>query len=429
MVGREDLVVIVKDQLKELELLEGAVPREKLADAVGFSGSSALIAKGVRRCGKSTLLKQAMESKFKGNFYYFNFDDERIAGFLARDFQLLTEVFYEVFGERKAFLLDEIQNVKEWELFVNRLLRSGNKVFITGSNADLLSQELGTHLTGRHTDIELYPFSFREFLSAKNVRPNQRGAYSTPERAKMLGLFKNYLTAGGMPEAVVEGNEEVLRQILNDIIQKDIIRRHGIRKPNELRAVLQFLLANISNSITFRSISENFQIRSPNTVQKYAGYAEETYLLFMVKKFEKKIKLLEKSPNKVYCIDNGIAIRNSLNLGEQKGALLENLVAVELKRRGKRIFYYSNKNGTQTDFVVVESDGLKKEVSEAIQVCYDPSLKSTREREEKALIQTLAEQKKKSGLIITLDYEQKVTRGGKEISYLPAWKWLTTNLV
>ena len=167
MIPKSTLRVVIADQLEELGSLKNGVPREIFSEVASYRGASAFVVKGVRRCGKSFLLKQLFREKFDENFFYFNFDDERIEGFRAEDFQPLMETLIEALGEKKNVFFDEIQNIRGWELFVNRILRQGYRVFITGSNANLLSKELGTHLTGRHVDIELYPFSFREFLKAK----------------------------------------------------------------------------------------------------------------------------------------------------------------------------------------------------------------------------------------------------------------------
>lgn len=421
MYSKSGLAEVAKDQLEEFDRLKDFVIREKLSALRSYTGRSALVVKGVRRCGKSALLKQLMTSQFANNFFYFNFDDDRILGFQAKDFQTLMESFLETFGRKSAVFFDEIQIVHGWELFINRLLREDYRVFITGSNADLLSRELGTHLTGRHTDFELYPFSFTEFLNSKKISA-PKGALSTHERVAISKAFSEYLARGGMPEAIVFDNDASLSQVINDIIQKDVVRRYSIRKPGEFRNILNFLLNNIGNRITFNSISENFEIQSPNTVQKYVKYAEEAYLIFTISRFDKKIKRLEKHAKKVYCVDNGIVAKNSIAIIQKQGALLENLVAIELKRRGQRFYYYINKNSSETDFVV---DGKKSPL--AIQVCLDPSDPKTREREERALISTMEELELYSGIIITQDYEETKKEGKKKIEYIPAWKWLIQN--
>lgn len=421
MYSKSALAGVAKDQLEEFGRLKNFVAREKLSDLRTYSGKAALVVKGVRRCGKSALLKQLMNAQFMNQFYYFNFDDDRVLEFETRDFQTLMEAFLASFGPKAVVFFDEIQIVHGWELFINRLLREDYKVFITGSNADLLSRELGTHLTGRHVDFELYPFSFSEFLNAKKITVSS-GGLSTREMTVISKAFNEFLVRGGMPEAIVFDNDAVLSQVINDIIQKDVIRRYNIRKPNEFRNILNFLLNNVGNKITFYSISKNFGIRSSNTVKKYIGYAEETYLIFTINRFDKKIKQLEKHPKKIYCVDNGIVVKNSLGILQKQGALLENVVAVELKRRGQLFYYYVNKNGSETDFVVENTKTLQ-----AIQVCLDPSDPKTREREEKALVLTLHELELNSGTVITFEYEEKKKIDGKTIEYAPAWKWLIEN--
>jgi predicted AAA+ superfamily ATPase len=440
MLPKESLYAIVKDQQGDAAQVEGTVPRELLPAISGFRGQSALVVKGIRRCGKSTLLLQAMRASYGNNFCYFNFDDERAIGFEAGDFQKLMEVFAELYGGKNALFLDEVQKVRGWELFVNRMLREGRKIYVTGSNADLLSSELGTHLTGRHTDFELFPFSFGEFLSARGAAPPRGRGFSTKEAAVLSRHFNEYMVLGGMPEAATGKNPPILRQVVGDIAQKDIVRRYRVRKPDELRAVLQFLLSNVANRMTFRSISESFgmkksadrlfqqwnyrnstTIKSPNTARKYFGYAKEAYLFFAVGKYERKLKVFDKNPKKIYCMDNGIVAKNSVALSEMRGALLENLVAVELLRRGRRFHYYVSKSGHETDFVVVSQ---AKRIVEAIQVCASPSAHETRVREERALLQALRETGLGRGKVITVDFERMAKINGKTVEYVPAWKWL-----
>ncbi|MBS3069401.1 ATP-binding protein, partial [Candidatus Micrarchaeota archaeon] len=420
-IQKEIIYAVVKDQRAELVLPQGTVPRE-LAGKIAAGGSrTACIVKGVRRCGKSTLLKQLLLRWFGEKFFYVNFDDERLAGFEASDFQKLMEVFIGLCGNQKALLLDEAQNVKGWELFVNRMLREGYFVFLTGSNADLLSKELGTHLTGRHLDYQLYPFSFGEFLLLKNVGVENPDALATAQRAEIADLFKVYLEGGGMPEYALGGEEALLGQVVEDIVQKDIVKRYAIRKPNELRSVLKFLISNSGNRITFNGLAKHFGIKSPVTTRKYVGYAEETYLLFLVEKYERKLKLLDKNPKKAYCVDNGIISRLSYGLSRNVGFMLESLAAVELKRRGEKFFYYVNANGTETDFVIL--NGAKK-ITSALQVCTDVVNTDTAQREEKALLQTMEATGLREGTVLTLEHWEEKKIKGKTLRYVPAWKWL-----
>jgi uncharacterized protein len=205
MLSKEIIGNVVKDQLNEFELLRDTVPRTRYPEMASYKGTSVFVVKGLRRCGKSTLLKQIITREYNNDFCYFNFDDDRIMDFKVEDFQTLMEVFVELFGNSKNLFFDEIQNIAGWELFINRILRQGYRVFITGSNANLLSKELGTHLTGRHIDIELYPFSFQEFLKFKNKLPSKR-FYTTKESADIFKEFKQYFLTGGLPESVVFSN-------------------------------------------------------------------------------------------------------------------------------------------------------------------------------------------------------------------------------
>src|SRR3989338_570011 len=417
MISKQALKTVISDQWKEFESLKDSVPRSVFSKASSYTGASAFVVKGVRRCGKSTLLKQLLKAKFDGNFFYFNFDDDRIAGFITADFQTLIETLIEAYGEKKTVLFDEIQNIAGWELFINRILRQGYKVFITGSNANLISKELGTHLTGRHVDIELYPFSFCEFLKANKIEVPRKGFYSTEQKAQLSKKFKEYILKGGMPEPVVLKNEEMLTQVFNDIVQKDIVTRYNPRKPSELKIVLKFLLANVSNPITYRSIQSNFNIKSANTIQKYTEYAEETYLVFSVQRFEKTLKKFDKNPKKIYCVDNGLILKNTPTILERKGALLENIDAVQLKRIGKEFYYYKNKSShNEADFVVPDE-------KTAIQVCYELT-DTNKERELKGLTDAMKETKANTGHILTLEQEQEIEYNDKKIPVKPVWQWL-----
>ena len=419
MISKSILGTIIKDQLKEFEGLKDTVPRTVFSKMISYQGSSAVVIKGVRRCGKSTLLKQLITSRHPKDFWYFNFDDERLTWFASEDFQSLIETMLELFGKKKYLCLDEIQNIHGWELFINRMLRQGYQVFITGSNAHLLSRELGTHLTGRHIDIELHPFSFLEYLNAHNIKISAKGIYSTEEKALLSKHFKKYLVQGGMPEAIVFSNEAILTQVVNDILQRDIVNRYNIRKPLELKTVLKFLITNTANPITYRSIRNNFKIQSANTIQKYIEYAEETYLIFTVRRYEKKIKKFDKNPKKIYCVDNGIITKTSPIMHELQGALLENLVALHLKRLGKEFYYYKGRNDAECDFIVPSE-------KQVLQVCYQLR-DDNKEREIKGLLEALDLLSAKKGYMLTLDQEDQIVRKNKNIIIQPVWQWLLEN--
>ena len=419
MISKSVLGTIIKDQLQEFEALKDTVPRTVFSKMISYQGASAVVVKGVRRCGKSTLLKQLITTRHSNDFWYFNFDDERLTGFTSEDFQSLIETLLELFGNKKYLCFDEIQNIKGWELFVNRMLRQGYKMFITGSNAHLLSRELGTHLTGRHIDIELYPFSFTECLKAHHIDIPTKGMYSTEEKALLSKHFKQYLVKGGMPEVIVFSNEAMLTQVVNDILQRDIVNRYNIRKPSELKTVLKFLIANTAHPITYRSIRNNFKIQSANTIQKYIEYAEETYLVFTVRRYEKKLKQFDKNPKKIYCVDNGIITKNSPTIHERHGALLENLVALHLRRVGKEFYYYRGRTDAECDFIVPHE-------KQVLQVCYQ-FRDDNRERELKGLSEALELLSAKQGYLLTLDQEDQIVRKNRKIIIQPVWQWLVEN--
>lgn len=419
MLSKTVLGTIIKDQLQELHALNDSVPRSKITTALSFKGSAAFVVKGLRRCGKSTLLKQIITSKYPDDFFYFNFDDERLTDFSVNDFQILMETGLELFGKKQALFFDEIQNIKGWELFINRILREGYMVFITGSNAHLLSKELGTHLTGRHTDIELYPFSYLEFLKAYDITIPKIGLYSTEEKAHFSKHFKDFVENGGMPEVVVLGNTQMLTSVVNDIIYKDIVSRYNIRKPAELKTILKFLIGNIANEISYRSLQNNFKIQSANTIQKYVEYAEDTYLIFCVHRYEKKLKQFDKNPKKVYCIDSGIIRKHAPNINQRQGALLENIVAVHLKRLGKEFYYYRGRTSAECDFVL-PSEHL------GIQVC-SYLHEQNKKRELNGLYEALEEMDGDQGYLLTLDQEGQNKQGTKKISIKPVWQWLVEN--
>jgi len=418
MITKTTLRTVIADQTKELNTPQTTIPRTINQKAYTYIGSSALVIKGIRRCGKSTLLKQLLKTRYNNDFHYFNFDDERVADFKSEDFQTLMETLIETQGERKNLFFDEIQNISGWELFINRILRQGYRVYITGSNANLLSKELGTHLTGRHVDLELYPFSFTEALQIDN-KTAEKGPYTTEQRAQLTRKFTEYLTHGGMPEAIIYKNETILTNILNDIIQKDISKRYQMRKISELKTVIKFLIANTSNPITFRSITHNFELKSPNTVQKYIEYAEETYLIFTTTRFEKKLKKRDKNPRKIYCIDNGIITQNTPSITEHRSALLENAVAIHLKRLGEEFYYFKGKTNAEADFVIPQK-------RKAIQVCYELN-QNNQTRELKGLLEAADEIDADQRLILTLDQEDELNYRGKNVTVKPTWQWLLEN--
>ncbi|MDA2936537.1 ATP-binding protein [Patescibacteria group bacterium AH-259-L05] len=412
---------IILEQKQALEKLEEGVIREKIAEIKKyFVLPHTVVIAGIRRVGKSTLLLQVMHTFFKEQCYYFNFEDERLLNFESTDFNQLYELFLELFGKRKVFFLDEVQNVKGWEGFVRRMHGKGFKFFITGSNASLLSKELGTKLTGRHISCELYPFSFQEFLLFKNYRFNKNALYQTAERGKIKRFFNEYVREGGMPEYTIYRRKEILKDVYEDILYRDIVARYDIKEVKALRELSLYLLSNLSELTSYNKLKNFLKLGSVNTVKSYIDYLENSFLLFPVTIFSYSLKQQFIAPKKIYCIDNGLANAISFRFSKNRGKFLENLVFIELKRRGEEVYYYKTENNLEVDFVLRKGTRIKA----AIQVAQNLSSPETRKREIKALVQALKELKLAHGLILTEDHEEEVKQEGKKISIMPLYKWM-----
>jgi len=372
------------------------------------------IISGIRRSGKSTILRQLKE-KFGG--VYVNFDDERFIHFKVEDFQKLYELSLEIFGKNKYFYFDEIQNVSGWERFVRRISESGENVFVTGSNATMLSKELGTHLTGRFIMFKVYPFSFREFLKLKGEDDSYS---STDEKARIKRLFSKYLVLGGLPEYLETNNTDYLRSLFESILYRDIIVRYKLTSEKALKELIYFAANNLSKEISFNSIKKTLGFGSTTTVSDYFSYMEDTYLFFLLTKYKYSVKKQIQSGKKLYIIDNALSKQLGFSFSGNYGKLLENLVLIELKRRGKEIFYFQENR--ECDFVIRERGKIKK----AIQVCYELS-DTNREREVNGLLEAMETFKINEGLILTYDDEEEILLDKKKIVIKPVWKWVLEN--
>lgn len=373
-----------------------------------------IVISGIRRSGKSTLLSQ-IKAKYPG--YYLNFDDERLIHFKLEDFQLLYETFIEIYGDKNLFYFDEIQNVKGWERFVRRLHDERKKVFVSGSNASMLSRELGTHLTGRHLEINIFPFSFKEFLKFKNFKLDKDSIYLTKSRAMLKKYFDEYLLNGGFPEYLKEQNKDYLKILYENIIYRDIIVRYNLAGEKSLKDLVYLAITNISKEISFNSIKKLLGLGSSTTVKEYFDYLENSFLTFLVPRFDYSLKKQIYLNKKVYLIDTALAMYLGFRFSEDYGRLLENVVFIELKRRKKEIYYYADKN--ECDFVLRQ--GIK--ITEAVQVCYELN-EEDKEREINGLLEALEKFKLKEGLILTYDQEDELTLKNKKIKIMPIWKWL-----
>lgn len=413
---------IIKEQRQELEKIEKEekiIERERLEEAKTYlSHPNIVVVTGIRRCGKSVFSYLLEKNK---KFAYINFDDERLAGIKTDDLNKILEAFYELYGEIEYIILDEIQNIAHWELFVNRLRRT-KKVILTGSNSNLLSSELATHLTGRHIDIKLFPFSFREFLSFKGFQLSN--TYTTEEKAKILLYLNEYLDSGGLPEVYKFGKAIVIK-IYEDILTKDIILRCKIDKIREFKDLSRYLIFNSSGEVTYSRLSRILNIKHVSTVSKWVSYIENAFLIFKLERFDFKLKQQFIAPKKVYCYDTGIVSSIGFKFSENRGKTLENIVAIELQRRKERnknleIFYWKDSQQNEVDFVLKE----KTKVSQLIQVTYINNESELKEKRIKSLLKASKELKCNNLLVITWDYEDKKKIDKNSVEFIPLWKWL-----
>lgn len=390
---------------------------EREIDRKLIESPEVLVISGVRRCGKSILLQQIRASQAEKD-YYLNFDDERLINFKVDDFQTLYETFIELFGEQKTFFFDEIQNISGWERFVRRLYDNGCKVFVTGSNANMLSRELGTHLTGRYCQIELYPFSFKEFLKLKQAYPQQKDLYSTVGKSNLKKLFDEYLTIGGFPRYIQSLNTNYLSTLYENIIYKDVVTRNKLTGERELLEMVYYLASNASKRFSYNSLAKTIGIKHTDTVKNYLEYIENTYLLFQTTKFDWSVKKQMASPKKVYFVDNAIIKKVGFNATSNIGQLLENAVFVEFKRRHKEVYYHDD--GIECDFILRE-DG---QITSACQVTRSLNEEKTKQREINGLLSALNTYNLSEGTILTEDETEELTVEGKQIHICPIWKWM-----
>ncbi|MFH1233278.1 MAG: ATP-binding protein [Patescibacteria group bacterium] len=411
MMEQDFLEKIIQDQAKTFKEKDFGTARE--IDFKKYLKTEQItVISGIRRSGKSTLLKQFSEQC--QNYYYLNFDDERLIDFSVSDFQNLMVVFQKQFHSKTIFL-DEIQNVQKWERFARRIFEEGYKIFITGSSAKLLSSELTTHLTGRYYKIELYPFSFKEFLKFNKVNYDQ---ITSKKEAEILKNFDNYLKNGGFPEYIKTKNNESLKQIFEDIVYKDILARFRIREVKNFKLLVNYLFTNFTAETNYNLLKNLLDFKSASTIKNYIEFMQESYLAFELFKYDYSLKKQYVSNKKIYIIDNGVRNVAAFSFSKDSGKLLENLVFLELKRQGEEIFYYKGKK--ECDFIIRRGFQIK----EAIQVSQSLDNPETEKREIAGLLEAMEKFKLKNGLIITKSFEKEKIIKSKKIKIVPAWKWL-----
>ncbi|MFH1065842.1 MAG: ATP-binding protein [Nanoarchaeota archaeon] len=403
-----DIILMQKREL-EKKLQERFIERKQ---ALKESGDMISVITGPRRAGKSFFAMHALK-----NFGYANFDDEKLAE--TKDYDDILNAISQAYGSPKCLFFDEIQNLPKWELFANRLQRQGYKLVLTGSNSNLLSMELASHLTGRHIPITLLPFSFAEFLDFKGKE--------LTESEKRAGL-EQYMIYGGYPEPLVKNIDykEYLSALLSSTIYKDIVKRHKIRKPQAIEGLALYLLSNIAREFSYNTLATLTKCKSVHSAERYLGFLEETFLFFTISRLSFSAKKSINSGKKIYCIDNGLVYAKSMSLSPDKGRLYENLVAIALKKKELnselKVYYWKNEKQEEVDFAVKEGHN----VVQLIQVC--ASCTDMPERETRALIKASGELKCDNLLVITEQDESEKTISWfgmeKKIKFMPLWKWL-----
>lgn len=413
---REILKTIVLDQR---EYFSGGdiVSRTNRNQAFLGKNKEIIVISGIRRCGKSTLLHEIRNLNAESD-YFLNFDDDRLIQFSVKDFQLLLEIFLELFGEQSFFYFDEIQNIPGWERFVRRLYDQRKKVFITGSNASMLSRELGTHLTGRYLQYELFPFSFREFLALNKVGFTEKDLVTTSGRTMLKRWFNDYFLRGGFPEYLKNNNREYLKSLYESILYRDVMVRNKITNEKEILELVYYLASNIGKLVSFNRLKNTIGVRHAVTVKNYLNFLENAYLVFLVNKYDPSLKIQMQNPKKVYFIDNTLSRELGFHTSADKGRFLENLVFLELRRNGRNVYYHKQKH--ECDFVIRE----KNKIVAAIQVCWSLEVENTRQREVAGLVEAMERYGLTEGMIFTESEEETITLKQLKIRVVPVYKWL-----
>ena len=397
---------VVENQKERLSQRDSGLKRE-LIPATQSLSSHALIISGVRRCGKSTLLMQMIEALNDKNVLYLNFESPQLYEFSITDFTRLDNVISK--NESKILFLDELQLVDGWEMYVRQKLDEGFQVIITGSNASLLSQELGTKLTGRHITQELFPFSYSEFLTFRALTPSSES-------------LKAYMLSGGFPEYLKSGDQEQLSTLFDDVLFRDIVARYGIKDIKSLHRLASYLFANVGNRITATKLKQALSIGATSTILSWFSYLELSYLVSFLPMYSHSVKAQLINPRKVYAIDLGLINAVSISMTEDSGRKLENLIFLHLRRKYKELYYFDD-NG-ECDFVVMK----KGSVIKLLQVCYELTPDNL-ERELNGLIKAMKFFKQTNAYIVTFNTQDFIVEDGLEIEVIPAYKYLMKEIV
>ena len=401
MVLKLILETCVIDQRNQLMRTDLGVVRDSLQE-IKLRKEFITIITGIRRSGKSTLMHQLIH-QLDQDFAYFHFEDPRIFGFSVDDFPKLEEVL----GDTSYYFFDEIQNVPQWELFVRKLHDQGKVICITGSNASLLSKELGTRLTGRNITKELFPFDYNEYCTF----------YSYKQDSDSAAKFMN---DGGIPLFLKTHEITYLHQLLRDILYRDIIARYGIRNGKLVEELTLFLISNIAKPYSLNGLKKTFNLGSANSVSDYVSWLEDSYLFFSLPRFSWSLKSVAVNQKKIYSIDTGFAQANSLSFSSDKGRLFENMIYLSLRRKFTDLYYFREKG--ECDFVVKE----KEKVTQVVQACFELNSDNL-QREMNGLKEAMDFFGLQEGIIVTLNQTDLFINDDKHIRVVSANDWLKLN--
>ncbi len=416
---------IISDQLNEYIVPDIYIERECQAKLISLASNPEIIVlTGIRRCGKSVLMNQLRQHHDKSD-YYFNFEDERLVDFTVHDFQTLQEVFIELFGIQKTYYFDEIQNIPGWEMFIRRLYNAGYKIYITGSNANLFSEELGTRLTGRYIPVTIYPLSFKEYLTYYEPTIVTSKLLSTIQIGTLNKQLQDYFQDGGIPEFVKHQQMDYLHALYESILYRDIIARYKISNTTAIKKLVFYLASNCSKELTYNSLRKFLGLGSATTVSDYCHYLEGSFLCFFIHRYSDSVKVQQQSPKKIYFCDHILAKIVGFRISHDFGRMLENIVFLELKRREYDVFYYNQTK--ECDFIVRKGS----QTIQAIQVCANIDHPETKKREIDGLIEALEYFSITKGIIITEheSFSIQLEKEGRQyiIDAIPAAQWLIHN--
>lgn len=404
---------LINDQREELLSKDTGIPRQ-VSWRNQLNLDRIIAVTGIRRCGKSTFLRQIAEH-YGSDFNYINFDDIRLTSFAESDYDILLTIFS---GSKSSsiFLFDEIQLAPGWERYLRRLHDQGYSIVITGSNSSLLSNELGSHLTGRYIRQELFPFSFNEYLDYNHFKWVRE---TTDSVSQLMQLSEDYIFKGGFPEFLKHKRRELLEYIYSDIIYRDIIARYGIKEQLAFRELALYLMSNPGMKISYGKLSKQLGFRSSTSVKEYISHMEDVYLLFQIHKFDWSLKRSLLAPRKVYPVDNGLSRAVAFRLSPNRGHLLETAVFNHLRRFGSPWYFADRK---ECDFVIEN----RNSGYQCIQSCWHLE-RDNQDRELEGLQEAMNYFDSGSGTIVTYDQESTVKLpDGRTARLVPFWRWAQT---